>query len=350
VSGKAVIVGAGALGLGFLAERLAGDYALCLADLRANETLLRRVEADQGFELNLCRLDGIYPRRVTGSFTVAFTDDPCQEPLDRALAEADLVLTATNVKVLDQVVSRISESLNKRTAKAWLLFCENGRHAATYAPKFGDQTVLVDTVMSRMCRFGDHSERDYKPLWSGAITPLVVEDYDYLPLDAGLFPGGPFSSVFSLVSHAEFALWEDIKVFLHNGMHAYVSYRAFLAGVKRFADTPQWIREEAQQVMQDEVIEAIVRTHHHADREQIERYGSNLLGRFFNPYFNDSIERGVRGVEAKLAPGERLEAGCEYIRRAGIEPRGYSGTIDAAREILARQSKGSREQKHGEVS
>jgi hypothetical protein len=30
---KAVIVGAGALGLGFLAERLAHDYDLCLADV-----------------------------------------------------------------------------------------------------------------------------------------------------------------------------------------------------------------------------------------------------------------------------------------------------------------------------
>jgi mannitol-1-phosphate/altronate dehydrogenase len=350
MSRKAVIIGAGALGLGFLAERLAGDYALCLADIRAKETLLHRIEADQGFELNLCRLDGIRPRHVTGSFTVAFTDDPSQGPLDRALAEADLVLTATNVKVLDQVMSRISEALNKRAAKAWLLFCENGRHAATYAPRFGHQTVLVDTVMSRMCRFGDPSERGYKPLWSGATTPLVVEDYDYLPLDAGLCPRGPFGPVFSLVPHAEFDLWEDIKVFLHNGMHAYVSYRAFLEGVKRFPDTPQWIRKEARRVMRDEVIAAIVRTHRNADREQILRYGSNLLDRFFNPYFNDSIERGVRDVEEKLAPGERLEAGCEYIRRAGIEPRGYAGTIDAAREILTRQSKESSDQKHGEAS
>ena len=340
MSRKAVIIGAGALGLGFLAERLAGDYALCLADVRANERLLSCIEADQGFDLNLCRLDGVHVRHVTGSFTTAFTDDPDRGPLDRALAEADLVLTATGAKVLDQVMSLISTVLNTRTAKAWLLFCENGRHAVANAWRYEDQTILVDTVMSRMCRFGDPTERGYKPLWPGTDTSLVVEDYDYLPLDAGLCLRGPFSPVFSLVPQAEFACWEDIKVYLHNGMHAFVSYRAFLEGVRQFPDTPRWIRQEAQQVMQQEVIEAIARTHRNADRERMERYGFSLLDRFFNPFFNDSIERGIRGVEEKLAPGERLEAGCEYIRRAGIEPRGYSGTIEAAREILSKQQNG----------
>lgn len=339
MSRRAVLIGAGALGLGFLAERLAADYRVCLADVMAKEGLLKRIEADQGFELNLCRLDGIHTRQVTGSFAVAFTDGPDKGPLDRALAEADLVLTATGVKVLDEVVSRISPVLNARTDTVWLLFCENGRHAATHAPRYGSQVVLVDTVMSRMCRFGDPQEGGYRPLWPGSAASLIVEDYDYLPLDADLCPPGPFSPVFSLVPHAEFALWEDIKVFLHNGMHAFVSYRAFLEGIKRFPDTPQWIRQEAQRVMLDEVIAAIVRTHPGADGEQIERYGLSLLNRFFNPFFNDSIERGVRGVEEKLAPGERLQAGCEYIRRSGIEPRGYTGTVEAAREILARRRK-----------
>jgi hypothetical protein len=46
-------------------------------------------------------------------------------------------------------------------------------------------------------------------------------------------------------------------------------------------------------------------------------------------------------VEEKLAPGERLEAGCAYIRRSGIEPRGYAGTLEAAREILSRRRQAS---------
>jgi mannitol-1-phosphate 5-dehydrogenase len=334
---KAVIVGAGALGLGFLAERLARDYDLCLADVQAKKELLNQIESQQGFSLNVCRLDGIYTREVRGSFTVATADGPDTGPLDCALREADLVLTATGVKILDRVVERITPVLNARAKRGWLLFCENGQHAATYAHTFGSNTTLVDTVMSRMCRFGDQQDGDYRSLGPGMGTALIVEDYDLLPLDASLCLAGPFSPAFSLVTPAEFACWEDIKFFLHNGMHAFVAYRAYLKGVRSFPDTPAWIRREAKRTMLEEVIPALVRTHPAADREQIQRYGLSLLERFYNPWFNDSIERGVRGVEEKLAPGERLMAGCEYIRRAGIEPRGYTGTVEAAREILARQ-------------
>jgi hypothetical protein len=188
-----------------------------------------------------------------------------------------------------------------------------------------------------MCRFADPQEEAYAPLWPGSGRALVVEDYNFLPLNGDLCRMGPFGPMFSLVSHAEFLLWEDIKLYMHNGMHAFVSYHAFLEGARLFTDTPDWIRQEARQVMLEEVVPAIVRTHTCARQEEIEGYGLMLLERFFNPHFGDTVERGVRGVRDKLAPGERLVGGCEYIRRAGIEPRGYASTLRAARGILARQ-------------
>jgi len=187
-----------------------------------------------------------------------------------------------------------------------------------------------------MCRFADPHEDNYQPLWPGHKDSLVVEDYDFLPLDADRCSSGPFTSVFSIIAHDEFLCWEDIKLFMHNGIHALVSYSAFLEGVKSFPDTPSWIREEAKNVVLKEVVPAIVTTHTGVDSARIERYGLELLERFFNPFFNDSIERGVRGIEEKLAPGERLLGGCEYIRRAGIEPRGYARAVEAAKEILSR--------------
>jgi mannitol-1-phosphate/altronate dehydrogenase len=336
---KAVIIGTGALGLGFLAERLAGDYDLCLADLSLNEDLLRRIETDQSFTLNLCSLEGTSPTQVMGHFQVAFTDTLAgRRKLDQALLETDLVLTATGRRLLDDIVTMIAPALNAHTTKAWLLFCENGQHiAASYAHSFGPQTVLVDTVMSRMCRFDSPGEGRYQPLWSGCDRALIVEDDRFLPLDADRCRSGPFTPVFSLVSHAEFLMWEDIKLYMHNGMHAFVSYHAFLEGATLFANTPAWIRREAQRVILEELVPAIIHTHACARGEEIERYGMGLLERFFNPYFGDTVARGVRGAADKLAPDERLFGGCEFIRQAGIEPRGYAATIHAAREILERQ-------------
>jgi hypothetical protein len=325
--------------MGFLAERTASHYDLCLADLSSNENLLRQIESDQSFTINLCSLEGIFTRRVTGHFQVIFTDTPeGRGELDQALPEADLVLTATGRRLLDDVVAMIAPAMNGRVKKGWLLFCENGQHiTASYAHSFGPQTVPVDTVMSRMCRFGSAQEGTYQPLWPGSDRALNVESYSFLPLSADLCRSGPFGPMFSVIPHAEFLLWEDIKLYMHNGMHAFVSYHAFLEGAELFTDTPRWIRGEARHVMLEEVVPAIVRTHACARQEEIEAYGLNLLQRFFNPFFGDTTERGVRGVAAKLAPDERLMGGCAYIKRAGIEPRGYAKTIEAAKEILARQ-------------
>ena len=58
---RAVIIGAGALGLGFLAERLTGDYALHLADTTPKAALLQRLQDEQGFTVNLCGRAGATP-------------------------------------------------------------------------------------------------------------------------------------------------------------------------------------------------------------------------------------------------------------------------------------------------
>jgi hypothetical protein len=278
---------------------------------------------------------------------IAFTDRPAEEDaLRRAVAQADLILTVTSRRLLDQIVPWLSEMLNGRETRHYLLFCENGLHIArSFARRFERHTVLVDTVMSRMCRLDAPygaagylpDGASYHPMWPDHGEALVVEDYAFWPLDAGISEGGPFSPAFSLVSPEEFRLWEDIKLYMHNGMHAFVAYPAFLEGPRSFAEVSDALREAARETMLTEVVPAILRTHACARQAELEGYGLTLLARFFNPFFADSIARGIRGVRDKLAPEERLFSGCEYIRRAGICPDRYARTIAAAQAVLAQQ-------------
>jgi mannitol-1-phosphate/altronate dehydrogenase len=344
---RAVIIGAGALGLGFVGERLAPDYDLCFADLRAQEARLRALERRQSYTVNLCGLDGVTARQVQGSMAIAFTDRLAEdEVMCQAVEQADLILTVTSRRLLDQIVPWLAAMLNARETRHYLLFCENGLHIArSFANRFGRHTVLVDTVMSRMCRFdapysGAGCAPDgppYHAMWPGHGEALVVEDYAFWPLDASICEGGPFSRAFSLVAPEEFRLWEDIKLYMHNGMHAFVAYPAFLEGTRSFAEVSDALREAARETMLTEVVPAILRTHPCARQAELEGYGLALLTRFFNPFFADSIERGTRGVSDKLAPDERLFSGCEYIRRAGISPDRYARTIAAAQVVLAQQ-------------
>jgi mannitol-1-phosphate 5-dehydrogenase len=335
---RAVIIGAGALGLGFLAERMAGDYELCLADLPSREPLLGRLSADQGYAVNVCRPDGIEVRRVWGSInSAAIANATGPGALARALEEADLVLTAVGSRALPEVVRVIAPILNARLRPVWVLFCENGLNiAARLGGGFTAPVALLDTVMSRMCRFAEPQEKIYAPMWPGGEQRLVVESCACIPLDRARCGDGPFTSIFTLVESADFRMWEDIKLFMHNGLHAFMAYHAFLEGTKRFPDVSAVIRAEALRVLDEELVPAIMFHHPQAVRGKVATYGRELLCRFVNPFFSDSIERGVRGAEEKLAPGERLQGGRDYIREAGREPRGYAATIDAARRVMER--------------
>jgi mannitol-1-phosphate/altronate dehydrogenase len=301
--------------------------------------LLTKLARQQSYTLNVCRLNGVKQFEVRSSLETVLTDTP--EGLAKVrekISAADLVLTCVGKKNLPALCATIASALNG-ARKHWVLLCENGfdlarQHGADLPP----QAVLIDTVMSRMCRFAEPDEKDrYAPLWPGTNAALVVEDYAFLPLNGALSHGGPFSSAFSLVSAEEFLMWEHVKLFLHNGLHAFVAYHAHLAGIKRFCDVPAEIRDRAQEVALREVVPALLKTHTCARPEMLKEYAQSLLKRFFNPYLNDSIDRGIRGLEEKLMPGERLMGGCEFIRRAGIEPRGYASTVEAAKKILARR-------------
>ena len=339
MAAKAVIVGAGALGLGFLAEKMAGDYDFCLVDVTSQAEQLRRIEQNQGYVVNICTAEGIVNRKVSAAFATAFSDGDDRTDLDHALQEAELVLTATSRNILDIIVALIAPPLNARGSRVHLLFCENGHDiAGDYRKDFSEKTTLVDTIMSRMCRFADaQEEKDYQPLWPGCETALVVEEYGVIPLDKELCAGGAFSPAFTMVSREEFLAWEDIKLYLHNGMHAFIACHAFLTGARFFPETPDDIREMARNAVLAELVPAILQTHPVTQRAEVEQYGLGLLQRFFNPFFNDSIERGTRGLEQKLAAGERLRGGCELIKNAGVEPTQFATAISAAQTILAQK-------------
>jgi hypothetical protein len=341
---RATIIGAGALGLGYLAERLAPDYELCLVDRCERAPWLRAIACEQGYWLTVCG-SGIEARRVSGSFEAICLDESGgRERLSEVLGQTDIVLTAVGRANLGSVVEVMGPALHGRSRALWVLFCENGHAIAeTHAGRLGQRAIGVDTVMSRMCRFAEPEEASgYRALCAGgpAQTALVVEPYSFLPLDATRCAGGPFSPVFSLVATEVFALWEDVKLFLHNGMHAFVACHAHLMGVRTFSEVPVSLRERARMVAQTELVPALTRVHRVPPTLDLAAYADELLGRFFSPCFRDSVARGIRGVVEKLEPGERILGGCELIRRAGIEPRGYSTLIRAARRVLESQRLG----------
>ena len=145
-SRKAVIIGAGALGLGFLGERLAEDYRLCFADVGVKDKLLRNLRERQAYTINICTPQDIIVKTVQGQFQAVNMDASAErETMYQCLTECDLVFTATSRKVLPVVVSRIAGALNESESPTWLLFGENGLGIAEeHGAAFSSQTTLVE--------------------------------------------------------------------------------------------------------------------------------------------------------------------------------------------------------------
>ena len=341
---RVLIVGAGALGLGFLLERLAGTCEAVLADRNEQRELLERIERERGYTVSICGPDRATIRRVEGHFRAVFTDDPGgAAAFEEAVARSPIILTATGRSVLPQLVPMLGSALRATGGRHAVLFCENGVHlAAEHGPALGPSARAVDTVMSRMCRFADPDEDHYEPLWPGSPYRLVAEEYTLMPVaDSPAWrtqasgAGISLPDALTAMDAGRFRYWEDVKVYMHNAMHAFVAYHDALEGVRSFPGTPQHIRDAAHSVMMEEVVPSVVRHHPRVSSRETREYAGALLERFYNPCFAESVERGIRGTAEKLVPGGRLRGGVDYIREAGIEPVGFEAVVKAAEQMLA---------------
>jgi len=338
MSGKVVIIGAGALSLGFLGERLAPDYELIFADKNIKAPLLKELQNHQRYVLNIGHLDGIESVTIKGQFNT-FNIDKDSEKKDfyQALNEADLIFTTVGNQNLPSVISEIAPIINLQPRKNFILLGENGRNLSHTYQKFFEKSKVVDTVMSRMCRFANPEESSYEPLGKTLFDKLVVESYAYLPLDQKVCLSGQFSPAFTLVEPEIFATWEDIKFFAHNGTHAFVAYQAFLDGIRYFSDVDHKLKEKAADMMFNEIIPALHRAHPKFPYQDLNDYAENLLKRIFSPYFHDSVERGIRGVLEKMKPNERLVSGLKFIYQQDVKPVQYASTIRAGYKIASMQ-------------
>ncbi|HAX98186.1 MAG TPA: hypothetical protein DCY12_04675 [Candidatus Atribacteria bacterium] len=334
---KAVIIGTGALSLGFLGERLAPDYEITFTDKNIKAPLLKEIQNQQQYKINMCHLDEIEPVSVQGQMnTFNLDEDKEKHSFYDALTEADLIFTAVGGQNLPAVISEVAQILNRQPRKYNILLCENGRNLAQTYQQYFKESSVVDTVISRMCRFASPEENKYIPLWESFPDKLAVESYDYLPLNKAVCLPDQFSSAFTLVKPEIFAAWEDIKFFAHNGTHAFVAYHAYLDGIQFFSDANQKLGEKTSKMVFSEILPALHRAHSDFPYSDLKDYAKNLLKRLFNPFFHDSVERGIRGVSEKLKPNERLVSGLKFIHHQKIKPVHFASALLAGYKIASK--------------
>lgn len=343
-----VVFGAGALGLGFLGPELGGDFRMVYVDIPQKAGLLTHLHAAGQFVINET---GPSARsvRVGGADAIAADDTSA---VGAALAAAEIVFTAVGEPNLRRIAPVLAGAVCRRTPGAPLriLCCENGVEIAARLAEhvehelgkaLGGRARIGDTVMGRMCRIVPPPLEGLEPVGQGVEWAVAAEPFFGIPVEKSILEGlEPVPAAFQAVAAEEFCALEDVKMFAHNGLHAFLAFLGHLRGRQFFCELreePEVI-EMAGRLLLDEVGQALFAKHGPAlDRNYYLNYVPAILRRITCPGLHDSIARGIRGAMRKLEPWERMVYSLRSVAQQGIVPEMYATGLAAGILVAVRE-------------
>jgi len=198
-----------------------------------------------------------------------------------------------------------------------------------------------------MCRSDKEAKKRgrFQPVADNFDWVVVAEPWYGIPVMKSGVSGENelfYGRAFQLKEPKEFAALRKMKLLLHNGTHALLSYLGYLRGYSYFY---QLTKEKellglVDEMIHNEIIPALLNSYGDVLGEsEINNYAVNVLRRILCPVFRDSLDRGIRGSLEKLKPEERLISGARFIVSAGYLPQVYCSIIAAAIKINQNQGK-----------
>ena len=236
---RIVVLGAGALSLGFFGPELQDEYALTFVDTEARAGLISHVQRRHDYVANLAG-QKIVPLTVAGGRVSARSARTGQAHPRARRAGADLLHGRGNGN-LHSALSYLFERIGGRREPLFILCAENGEGVADkWRIVFPAYVYLCDTVMGRTCRLDERAAPDYAPVAPDLDWGVVGEEFHGFPLseahrDAEVFHSGAFR----FVPEEEFHARERVKLFAHNALHFFVAAMGRLRGAERFSDLAQ---------------------------------------------------------------------------------------------------------------
>jgi mannitol-1-phosphate/altronate dehydrogenase len=326
-----VVIGAGALGLGFLGPELSAEARVWFLDVPPKAGLLAQLCAEQSYCVNLA---GVRTETVRIANVCAVSPLSQNGSID-CLARADLVFTAVGSANLARVGSLLARAAEKRRSATPLpvLCAENDRAAVKMLGGHNGADgglVVADTVMGRMCRWLESPEACSASLFGSTGPGVIAEDYYGIPYEqvAGM-PALEFSCLQPRAPR-RFELEKSIKLFAHNCVHGLWACAGALRGLDRImqAGAEPSVLDRTDRMLHGELMPALRSRYGELfDANEFRNYSAHLIRRLLSPTLSDTVGRGIRGAADKLLPEERWIAAVRFIRGQGLCADAYLETI-----------------------
>jgi mannitol-1-phosphate 5-dehydrogenase len=317
---RAVVIGAGRIGCGLVAEalRTSGHDVVFVTRSRVLTDHLNRVG---GYRLRLLNGTEAREAEVEGVRAVCVTDT---DRVVQELGAAELVATCLRPHSIPRVVPLIAAGLRRRSRATNVLTLENSVDAgpalrnmvASHLPpgwrvdEHGFSGALAARVVSR--RLGD-------PTTDEPLTFVGDLPAGFL-VDRRALRGG-LPEIAGVAAIDEFAAAVRHKLYTFSAGHAVGAYLGFLKGY-RYIHTAVRDTEVRLAVMgaMDEGREGL-RVRYASGVDGVESNPTEIIARFDNAALDDSVLRVGRDPQRKLASADRLVGAAMLAEEAGVSPQ-----------------------------
>lgn len=323
---QGVIIGAGAVGRGFVAELL-HDAGWQVIFVDVNPQLVHGINQHGSYRHITVSHDGEYVKQIGGVRAIDTTDPAAAQ----AIAQADLVATAVGARALPAVAPLLAAGLRRRLAASdgplTVLLCENLHHAAecmrehllVHLPELSEAQLhdvvgLAETSIGRMIPV---------PINSAQATDIRVEPYKFLPYDAAAVIG-PRPTLANVIADdcVPFAFYADRKLYVHTLGHCLCAYLGHY-----YQDEYIWqaiARTDIRFFVRAAMVEsaAALSAAFGVPMAPLLDHIDDLLYRFSNVRLADTTQRVGRDAGRKMAPGDRF-LGALTMAMEQASPTGY---------------------------
>lgn len=319
---KAVIIGAGNIGRGFIGQIFSeGGWEVCFLDV--SETVVNALNQFNEYPLDIVSSSGI-DRHILRNVRAVNGND--KENAAKEIASADICVTCVGAKAIRFIIPNFVAGVKLRyrtTGKPLdLLICENLMDADAYIhtllePELTAEELasvgLVETSVGRMVPLPDPELLREEPLL------VRAEAYSFLPCDRDAFKG-PIPEISNLVPVSPFRYVIERKLYIHNMGHAICAYLGMYKGYTTISEAigdPE-IRVIVREAMSESA--AALAEKFNRPLSELMAHTSDLIRRFGNTALGDTCARVGADIPRKLAHTDRLTGAAMNVSETGICP------------------------------
>ena len=339
---KAVMLGAGCVGRGFIGQLLY-EWGFETTFVDIDEQLVSLINEYREYPITLLSddLEETYAVRNVHALNIIRTDD-----VARAVCDADLMAISVGTNALTAVAGTVAKGIKLRCDRQGpplnILICENllnaqaylgklllahlpGRYGAFFAEKIG----LVETTIGRMIPVQTPLMKLHHPL------SIHAESYCELPADRDAFKGD-VPQYPHLRPYSPFVFYVRRKMYIHNMGHTAAAYLGIRKGYTFIweAILDSTIRETVTLAMLESA-QALSKAYG-VPFLSLREHVHDLLLRFGNKRLGDTLARVGRDLPRKLGGDERFFGAARFCQEQGVGNENILKCLQAA--LLAEEA------------